>query len=538
MNKLFLVFYFVYLIKITIASECVTQTCDYCIDAQDIHAGLVLSIAGTYCLSEDVHWTPSLPGQSAITIVHDNVRLDLKGHLLEQARSRLNNSVAITVANDTSNVVITNGFISGFSGLGIYVKSGVNTISITNLKIRECGYNGLFSDALFSRPFAGGILVAGNNENFVTNIHIKGCEITELMCLNFPIPSGQTIPAGGCNGITIIRASNVLISKSRISHIESNDAATPIFIGTIQTLKIKETILTDTLGDRNANGIDSMVGPSRRSTNVVFQDLQVGNIRGIRGEGLGIEPNALHFTIRNCYVFNISTGNGNRAAAFVTQDNDGYGLYENCVAEGVTGNVTGNPDSGHGIVGGFINTLGNPPTATVTGTRSITFKNCEAKNILGTGTVYAVGGIIDTKGRSHVIDGFIVSEVNSTYPQAIIAGMIFVGTQFTSVSNAVVSNTQGNGFLLMNTELYESESSFNTFSNNKALNNDFSGFNDQSGTHTNAFYSNYAQKNGDPLLSGSNYQGINPQTIRHWQLSSPFGFGGPVDPMANIDVIA
>lgn len=506
------------------------RECDYFIGEDDVNVedGLVLSLPGTYCLTEDIKWSPKLNVNAAITIDNDNIRLDLKGHLLEQENSDTDNNIGIVVNNDTTNIVVMNGFITNFSGLGVYVKAGVNTIRITGLTIRECGYDGLFLDRLFTRPFAGGILVAGIDNSFVKNVIIEDCNIADLTCVDFPRDPGGPPPAGGCNGITVFRAEAVVIRRCRINHITSNDAAGLIFIGTIRTLTIEDCILTDAFGDRNANGIDSMFSPARRSTNVLIRNVHVANIRGVRTEGLGIEPNARYFNIRDCSVFNVSTANGLRCGGFVTQDNDGPGIYENCIVHGINGNVAGGP------VAGFLNALGQGPSPTTVGTSQITFRNCEVRQVLGTGTPSAVGGLIDTRGRMHLVDGLRVSEVNSTNTMATIGGIVLIGTQFTTVTNSLLFNTQGNGIILHNVDTDITQ--FNTIKNNMALNNEFSGFNDQSSTNTNAFLLNYAQKNGNSPQGGANYLGIPPSVIRFWQLSNPAVPGGTIDPLANVDV--
>ncbi len=80
--------------------------------------GYIISKSGTYCLSGNVSFKPTKPGQAAITITADQVNLILSGATITQKGKAANtHGVYVDSADETT---VYGGTLKGFTGNGMY----------------------------------------------------------------------------------------------------------------------------------------------------------------------------------------------------------------------------------------------------------------------------------------------------------------------------------------------------------------------------------------------------------------------------------
>ena len=114
--------------------------------------GYVLSKPGTYCLLDDIVFTPDKPGRAALTVTGVGITLLLDNVTITQQHGTPNtHGIVIDNALETT---VYGGSISGFSGNGVYVKesSAIVLDSITsshNTGSLSCGFLLENSEALF-----------------------------------------------------------------------------------------------------------------------------------------------------------------------------------------------------------------------------------------------------------------------------------------------------------------------------------------------------------------------------------------------------
>lgn len=131
---------------ITTSSDCSCE-CDFCLSNSDFISGhgITISRKGVYCLTEDINVQLS-NGDSAITIANSNVVINLKGKFIRQGITPTSNNIGILLKTGINNIIIKDGSILRFPGVGSYVEPGVNTVTCSNLLIKKCAYNGIFGN--------------------------------------------------------------------------------------------------------------------------------------------------------------------------------------------------------------------------------------------------------------------------------------------------------------------------------------------------------------------------------------------------------
>lgn len=490
--------------------------------------GYTINQPGAYCLAENIEWNAIVNGTAAITINANNVSLDLSKRTIQQISNTTSNNIGILIGPNLNNIKIYGGSIVGFSGLGIFVREGNNTILLSELVINKCGFNGAFSEPLFTRPFSGGILVAGLDDNFVNNVTIEKSNLSEIIA---EYPNGN----GGANGITIFRANNVVISNVDISNIRSNGAATPLFIGLLQNASVVNCTLRDVRGTNNANGIDSMTNMgtlNRSSHRFVVKDTIISDIIADNNEALGVEPNADDFEYTNVYVNNVQTTGptSNRAVGFVTQSFNPRGIIENCIASNIicAGNFGGGA-SNNSHASGFFSAGGtDEPFA-----GQVVYRNCKAMTIISNNPLTRAAGFRNQNARNTIYDNCTVQNVNAPLADTILSfGIWLSNARTTTVSNSIVQNTNGHGIRLdNNTTLCIIN---NNLTSNTNTDPGYYGISDADTNSNNRIFSNKGYKS--PIIAA---QLPNGTPVRDWPsglLPSTTDNNGIVDPLDNINI--
>ena len=109
--------------------------------------GLLLSNQGTYRLKRDVKWEPTQDA-IALTIVGNNIILDLKGHKIKAENKNNLNLIGISVTGTSvlNNIKIKNGELKNMSYYGVQVTSAMNVelediivdgLNLENLTVRN-----------------------------------------------------------------------------------------------------------------------------------------------------------------------------------------------------------------------------------------------------------------------------------------------------------------------------------------------------------------------------------------------------------------
>jgi len=110
--------------------------------SQSSSSGLVLRKPGKYKLCEDVNWKGSASESYAITIMGNNISLDLDGHFIMQDDTSLSNNFAIHIAEGAEDILVHNGIIMQFSGGAILVEQACNCLTFDQLTCNHCTYAG------------------------------------------------------------------------------------------------------------------------------------------------------------------------------------------------------------------------------------------------------------------------------------------------------------------------------------------------------------------------------------------------------------
>jgi len=187
----------------------------------DVSSAYIISNSGSYYLTTNLN---NAIGKSyMITIMANNVTVDLGGFSL------LGNSTTfygIAVPNFQTNVIVRNGFVSGFASYGVYCANvyygGFNhlTVSQNNYAGLACGRKGLIQDCLAVGNVMDGFYVFGYSmvqncvatDNNATGIHVleSGSRIEGNHVVHNGI--GVKVDAGG----------NLIIRNSATGSVTNN----------------------------------------------------------------------------------------------------------------------------------------------------------------------------------------------------------------------------------------------------------------------------------------------------------------------------
>lgn len=328
----------------------------------------VISAAGDYRLGGDVIVSGIAAGVPVIRITADNVTLDLNRHSISMSPSVSSSRNTGIEINGVSNVVVTNGSLNELSGAGIYLLCDVDpaarrcsNFTFSQLDLRNVGKRGEYGDLgnIFNRPFSGGIIAfgrstpvpvtGGNWENSITGVLVSKVTVRNDKTIKHLFPGA--VPAGGQNGVTFASVSNLRVEDSAVSGMISNDAGACLFLGRTKSVVVRHFDCKDAMGDRNANGLDSMANVAsplaiKKNYDVLVEDSAFANIvaTGPRGnEALGVELNGEKFTFNNVSVSDVKNDNtnaeGNRSIGFQVTSNessDEINRISNCTVKNVS----------------------------------------------------------------------------------------------------------------------------------------------------------------------------------------------------------
>lgn len=132
--------------------------------------------SGRWILEEDTVYSPLHTGSAAISIEIDNVTIDLCKKTLSQGNN-VDLTTGIRVLAGQKNVTIINGYVDGFSQIGIDIEAAAEMIQLgdstgrTRLMVTNCGQVGEYSNfdvASATRIIRGGIKI-GSSKFFTFN---------------------------------------------------------------------------------------------------------------------------------------------------------------------------------------------------------------------------------------------------------------------------------------------------------------------------------------------------------------------------------
>ncbi len=164
--------------------------------------GLVIRKPGKYKLCEDVNWRGRIANSYAITIMGNNISLDLDGHFIKQVDTSVSNNFAINIAESSQEIFVHNGVIQQFSGGALIVQPGANCITLDELNCSQCTYNGVTSVSPIIPgfgAFSGTILFNGSPENPIEHVIITNC----TFCDNGIIGTQPVSFVGTISGTTL-----------------------------------------------------------------------------------------------------------------------------------------------------------------------------------------------------------------------------------------------------------------------------------------------------------------------------------------------
>lgn len=346
----------------------------------------VISLPGTYILSENIAFTPVSADQNVIEITSDDVRLDLNAFSIRSDKSR-SGTVGVFVDNDVENVQIINGTISGMTGNGIEISSGCQNLKLFDLFIADCDTNGILANGL-------------------DHSNLTYCNITKCNGL-----TGTTI------GLNLQSCQNLTVQDCTFSSISSSGGNS---IGMLNNNCINcRAINCNTVFNEGNILTNGFSGTS--SISCIYENCTASN-------NVSTEQSCSGFSFTNCtsLILNkckalTNVSNGTSVYGFQFQSSN-YNTCSNCKSQN---NSANNIDNAYGF---FSNAgVGNK------------FINCHAiGNIGGTAaSSFGVGFNLEGEERySSIIN--CESNINTTSSSAGIACGIKLGSSTSTAVNCVI----------------------------------------------------------------------------------------------------
>lgn len=258
------------------------------------HCDLPLTICkpGCYKLSENLRYKPLEPNTNAITIEASDVILDFDCYRLYQDSDsiELTRGVVVTGGNNNIQFFAKGGSISGFQGWGIDFEGPHDDISISGLKIENCGTDERVAILGFGGyPVDGGVKLGVIEDvekptQLVSNVFMKN--LTVLKCKN--------------QGVVLGLSNNFVMEDSTIDGTYSE-----VITRLVRGLRVSSQVVQDP--DPSSNGIvlrrvniqntncralrsfaEGTLGAYfNSSVNVLLKDCAFQNTVGYLGEGQG-----------------------------------------------------------------------------------------------------------------------------------------------------------------------------------------------------------------------------------------------------------
>ncbi len=508
------------------------------ISQANVGRGYVISEPGSYCLIENIVFTPpaatlaednrsNISGPSAITIKANNVNLNLNGYTLSQGNTVAGvNGIAIT---GVSEVVVANGNVESFTRTGV-TANDCSVISLQGLTVAHCGSG-------TSAISVGGIFVTNLTDSTVTN----------CVC-DHSIPFGisgaalqNVIFTGNTTSNTTSTAVNVIFGAG------VGEIASGIFLGDTFAFNpdftlnfpstgviVRDCHVSSVHGQALVFGLNvsAFVPPLTGLASALVEDCTVDHLftdagAPVTAEVVGIDGvNVLNLVIRGCTVTNLANTTGGEIDGIVMSSSNSF--IENCIVAGLSGSsVTANATINGFIIESALSLLGADYT-------NVTFNNCSASNLVNAGTTGAYGFRLFGPGSGSTPPfvpgvGLIVencSAENITGTGNTGFGFFFnAQTNLTARNNIAVGNNVGMQFQDLTGYV---ASANNLVENNTLIGNVAFGINDLT-TANNAYIANVARTNG------TNYSGLPANTpIRTWAIGS----APAVSPAGNLDNIS
>jgi parallel beta-helix repeat protein len=165
--------------KVSSSHKASCKKCEdvYIIKREDVNSRtFTIRESGRWILEEDTVYSPLHTGSAAISIEIDNVTIDLCKKTLSQGNN-VDLTTGIRILAGQKNVTIINGYVDGFSQIGIDIEAAAEMIQLgdstgrTRLMVTNCGQVGEYSNfdvASATRIIRGGIKI-GTSKFFTFN---------------------------------------------------------------------------------------------------------------------------------------------------------------------------------------------------------------------------------------------------------------------------------------------------------------------------------------------------------------------------------
>lgn len=254
---------------------------------------------GTYLICEDIDWITHDPNSFAISILCDDVSIDLGGHTIKQIQppsaivntdksdyyqgEYTSGNIGIHSKNQ-SGITIKNGTILNVHGIGICLQC-CEYITIENMTIRGCGQNGVIDTTFLYRN--GGLFVMGDQAKDGSIKWSSHVRIINCHCSNNTSALDRVVTLGSL----VQHTRNVEVRQSTF-HKNANSSPLPSGV------------------QFNVVGIDFV-----QCQNVIVEDCHANdNTSG--GEPAGFFAWGENIRFVRCSASNNYTTTGNRACGF------------------------------------------------------------------------------------------------------------------------------------------------------------------------------------------------------------------------------
>ena len=199
--------------------------------------GIIISTPGTYTFSADITWNPASVPCAAITIVADNVVLDLGGYNLKAIVQDNSQLIAGIFVLNTSNVTVRNGALVNMCLYGICAEF-VSALTLENVIVSGLAFNNLSVRNLCP----SGIHIDRSSYVSILNCAVQYMYVTSDASAGIQILNTYTGSVSGCQvnnlvnydgsvtGFIYVNSSNIATSKCSSANFQTH------FSGNIQTM--------------------------------------------------------------------------------------------------------------------------------------------------------------------------------------------------------------------------------------------------------------------------------------------------------------
>jgi hypothetical protein len=324
--------------------------------------GIIISSPGEYQFTDDIIWMPNASSSAAISILANDVVLNLNGFTLTvvppASRNGLQlNGIRLGISDHDYTtcdaIIIKNGKIDGATYYGVSVFQSTN-IEISNITVKNINYNETSKPGLT----ACGIFI-DSSENFnVINCFVQNMNVEAPSCAGIQIISSINGNVSGCGMQDFFNSDG---GVQGFSYIESSNITTDSCYS--ERFRSQYKGLTQTTGHTVIGYVPILC------TNLEFNNCTTDSMTGCCDDchGFSVFLNS-YVSVNNFKATNITDGDCSRNTGAKATGLEVYGDYikiNNCTVENIFAIVPQDLQSA-----GF-SAWGN----------KITFNNCEAKNV-------------------------------------------------------------------------------------------------------------------------------------------------------------